>query len=61
MQQSKVYIPAEEIGKILEMSKDVFNKSEELEFMKSCLFFLMEGFSAENAIDMAMIDYLIDL
>ena len=61
MQQPKVFIPAEDVSKILEMSKDVFNNDEELIFIKSCLYYLMEGVSAEHAIDMAMIDYLIDL
>jgi hypothetical protein len=45
----------------LEISKDVFNNEEELGFVKSCLYYLMEGVTAEHAIDMAMIDYLIDL
>ncbi|MCF8326372.1 MAG: DUF1477 domain-containing protein [Leadbetterella sp.] len=61
MQQPKVFIPADDVSKILEMSKDVFNKDEELNFIKSCLYYLTEGVSAEHAIDMAMIDYLIDL
>ena len=61
MQQPKVFIPAEHVSKILEMSKDVFSNEEELGFVKSCLYYLMEGVSAEYAIDMAMIDYLIDL
>jgi hypothetical protein len=61
MQQPKVFIPAEEVSKILEMSRDVFNNDEELGFIRSCLYYLMEGVSAEHAIDMAMIDYLIDL
>lgn len=61
MQHPKVFIPAEDISKILEMSKDVFNQDEELGFIKSCLYYLMEGVSVEHAIDMAMIDYLIDL
>ncbi len=61
MQQPKVFIPAEDVSKILEMSKDVFSNEEELGFVKSCLYYLMEGVSAEHAIDMAMIDYLIDL
>ena len=43
------------------MSKDVFTNEEELHFLKSCLYYLMEGVSVEHAIDMAMIDYLIDL
>jgi len=61
MQHPKVFIPAEDVCKILEMSKDVFNNDEEPNFIKSCLYFLMEGVSVEHSIDMAMIDYLIDL
>ncbi|MCA0363896.1 MAG: hypothetical protein LCH67_07610 [Bacteroidetes bacterium] len=62
MQQlPSVFIPAQDISKVMEMSKDVFNNEEELHFLKSCLYYLMEGVSVEHAIDMAMIDYLIDL
>ncbi|MCP9767335.1 hypothetical protein EGI22_05395 [Lacihabitans sp. LS3-19] len=61
MQHQKVFIPAEEITKVLSMSKDVFNNDEELSFIKSCLYYLTEGVNADYAIDMAMIDYLIDL
>ncbi|MFN8430220.1 MAG: hypothetical protein U0V04_09590 [Spirosomataceae bacterium] len=62
MQQlPSVFITAQDISKVMEMSKDVFNNEEELHFLKSCLYYLMEGVSVEHAIDMAMIDYLIDL
>jgi hypothetical protein len=57
----KVFIPAENLAKVLEMSKDVFNSEEELAFIKSCMYYLMEGVSVEHAIDMAMIDFLVDM
>ncbi|MFT7249525.1 MAG: hypothetical protein ACI97P_002306, partial [Arcticibacterium sp.] len=49
------------ILQVMEMSKDVFNTEEELEFLKSCLFYLNEGMTAINAIEMSMVDYLVDM
>lgn len=57
----KTLIPAEYIEQVLEMSGDVFDKDEELNFLKSCMFYLKEGFTSIQAIEMAMVDYLIDL
>ena len=34
----KTLIPAEYIEQVLEMSGDVFDKDEELNFLKSCMF-----------------------
>ncbi|MFT5885120.1 MAG: hypothetical protein ACI9IP_001580 [Arcticibacterium sp.] len=59
--QVKTFVPAEHILQVMEMSKDVFNKEEELEFLKSCLYYLNEGMTAMNAIEMSMVDYLVDM
>ncbi|MGR3810224.1 hypothetical protein [Jiulongibacter sp. NS-SX5] len=57
----KQFVPAEYIQQVIEMSKDVFSQEEELEFLKSCLFYLQEGFDAHQSIEMAMVDYLVDM
>jgi hypothetical protein len=57
----KVFIPSEYIEQVLEVGKGVFSKEEELHFLKSCLYYLKEGMNADQSIDMAMIDYLVDL
>ncbi len=61
MHQSKVFVPAEYIEKVLEISKGVFNEREEIGFLKDCLYYLKEGQTADEAIEMAMVDYLIDM
>ncbi|MFC3813059.1 hypothetical protein [Lacihabitans lacunae] len=61
MHQTRVFVPAEYIEQVMEVSKGVFNNEEEVGFLKSCLYYLKEGLNADQAIDMAMIDYLIDL
>lgn len=57
----KTFVPAEYIQQVMEMSRDVFNKEDELEFLKSCLFYLQEGFDAQQSIEMSMVDYLVDM
>ncbi|KPM47593.1 hypothetical protein [Jiulongibacter sediminis] len=57
----KTFIPAEYIQDVIEMSRDVFSEKEELEFLKSCLFYLQEGFNSQQAIEMSMVDYLVDM
>ncbi|MCR9066633.1 MAG: hypothetical protein NXI00_21850 [Cytophagales bacterium] len=57
----KNFVPAEYIEQVMEMSRDVFTKEEELEFLKSCLFYLQEGFNAQQAIELSMVDYLVDM
>ena len=57
----KTFIPAEYIQDVMEMSRDVFSKKEDLEFLKSCLFYLREGFNSQQAIEMSMVDYLVDM
>ena len=57
----KTFVPAEYIEQVMEMSKDVFTKDEELESLKSCLFYLKEGVTAQQAIEMSMVDYLVDM
>ncbi|AWV99093.1 hypothetical protein [Arcticibacterium luteifluviistationis] len=57
----KTFVPAEYIEQVMEMAKDVFTKDEELEFLKSCLFYLKEGVTAQQAIEMSMVDYLVDM
>ncbi|WP_341227111.1 hypothetical protein [uncultured Arcticibacterium sp.] len=57
----KTFVPAEYIEQVMEMSKDVFTKDDELEFLKSCLFYLKEGVTAQQAIEMSMVDYLVDM
>lgn len=59
--QHKVFIPAEYLERVMEVSQGVFNKEEELYFLKACMYYLKEGMNADQAIDMAMIDYLVDL
>jgi translation elongation factor EF-4 len=59
--QVKTFVPTEYILQVMEMSKEVFNTEEELEFLKSCLFYLNEGMTAINAIEMSMVDYLVDM
>jgi hypothetical protein len=59
--QIKTFVPADYIEQVLEMSRDVFTKDEELEFLKSCLFYLKEGMTAQHAIEMSMVDYLVDM
>ncbi len=61
MQQTKVFVPAEYIERVLEISKGVFNEREEISFLKDCLYYLKEGQTADEAISMAMVDYLIDM
>jgi hypothetical protein len=60
MHYPKVFVPAEYIEQVMEVSKGVFSNEEEISFLKSCLYYLKEGLSADQAIDLAMIDYLID-
>lgn len=57
----KVFVPAEYIEEVMEMSKNVFNNDEELEFLKSCLYYLKEGMNASQAVELAMVDYLVDM
>jgi hypothetical protein len=57
----KVFVPAEYIEEVMEMSNDVFNDREELEFLKSCLYYLKEGMNAQQAVELAMVDYLVDM
>ncbi|SOE22457.1 hypothetical protein SAMN06298216_2891 [Spirosomataceae bacterium TFI 002] len=57
----KVFVPAEYIEEVMEMSNNVFNDREELEFLKSCLYYLKEGMNAQQAVELAMVDYLVDL
>lgn len=57
----KVFVPAEYIEEVIEMSKNVFNNDEELEFLKSCLYYLKEGMNAQQAVELAMVDYLVDM
>ncbi|NBA84528.1 hypothetical protein GVN16_02080 [Emticicia sp. CRIBPO] len=59
--QHKVFIPAEYLERVMEVSQGVFNQDEELYFLKACMYYLKEGMNADQAIDMAMIDYLVDL
>jgi hypothetical protein len=59
--QIKTFVAAEYIEQVMEMSKDVFSKDEELEFLKSCLFYLKEGLNAQQAIELSMVDYLVDM
>lgn len=61
MFQPKVFVPSDYINQVLEMSKGVFDQNEEINFLKSCLYYLTEGMDAKQAIDLAMIDYLVDL
>ena len=57
----KTFVPAEYIEQVMEMSRDVFTKNEELDFLKSCLFYIKEGMTAQNAIEMSIVDYLVDM
>lgn len=57
----KVFIPAEYIEEVMEMSNNVFNDKEELDFLKSCLYYLKEGMNAQQAVELAMVDYLVDM
>jgi len=57
----KSFVAAEYIERVMEMSKDVFSQDEELEFLKSCLFYLKEGMNAQQAIELSMVDYLVDM
>lgn len=57
----KVFIPAEHIEEVMEMSNNVFNDKEELDFLKSCLYYLKEGMNAQQAVELAMVDYLVDM
>lgn len=57
----KVFVPAEYIEEVIEMSKNVFNNEEELDFLKSCLYYLKEGMNAQQAVELAMVDYLVDM
>jgi hypothetical protein len=57
----KTFVAAEYIERVMEMSKDVFSQDEELEFLKSCLFYLKEGMNAQQAIELSMVDYLVDM
>ncbi len=59
--QVKTFVPADYIEQVMEMSRDVFSKDEELEFLKSCLFYLKGGMTAQHAIEMSMVDYLVDM
>ena len=59
--QTKTFIPAEYIDQVIDMGKDVFHPEDELVFLKSCLFYLKEGFDAAQSIELAMVDYLVDM
>ena len=61
MNQAKVFVPAEYIENILEISKGVFNEKEEIALLKDCFYYLKEGQTVDVAIEMAMVDYLIDM
>ncbi len=61
MHQSKVFVPSEYIEKVLEISKGVLNEREEIAFLKDYFYYLKEGQTSEEAIEMAMVDYLIDM
>lgn len=57
----RVFVPAEYIEEVMEMSKNVFSNAEELQFLRSCLYYLKEGMDAQQAVELAMVDYLVDM
>ncbi len=57
----EIFVPAESIDYVLDISSNVFSNGEELSFLKSCLFYLKEGMTGEQAVELAMVDFLIDL
>ncbi len=57
----EIFIPAESIEYVLEMSTNVFNNGDELSFLKSCLYYLKEGMTGEQAVELAMVDYLVNI
>lgn len=59
--QNEITIPARYIAQLMEISNEMpFQKEEELTFLKSCLYYLTEGVTSDYAINMAMVDYLIE-
>lgn len=60
MQQ--IVIPPRLIDEIFQINDDVLKENEkQLFFLKSCLYYLKEGVDAEQVINMAMVDYLVEL
>lgn len=55
-------IPIQSINQVIEMGDGIFNENEQqLIFLKNCLYYLQEGIRVEQAINMAFVDYLIDV
>lgn len=57
----EINIPAHSIDEMIQVSNGIsFKKEDELLFIKSCLFYLKEGVKTDYAINMAMVDYLLE-
>lgn len=57
--QESILIPTEYLEKVIEMTTGVRpNLQDELSYLRTSLAYLKEGMNAEQAIDLATMDYL---